>query len=196
MSQDAEFRERIQRIDALVKRLDSIPDPSLRAAAKELIQSVMDLHGAAVERTLEIVAGTEQGTATIDSLGDDPLVGSLLLLYGLHPLDLETRILRAIAKLQSIVRGYGGKANLVSSNVSSNEGEVCIQVHGIGSASAAKAARAAIEEEIYTFAPDLASLEIRGLEQFAGGDFVPIEKLIAMSSNGSFASPEATKGAI
>jgi hypothetical protein len=192
MSQDAEFRERIQRIGALVKRLDSIPDPSLHAAAKELIQSVMDLHGAAVERTLEIVAGSEEGTATIDSLGDDPLVGSLLLLYGVHPLDFETRVLRAIAKLQSLLRGYGGKANLVSSN----EGELCIQVHGIGSASAAKAARAAIEEEIYTFAPDLASLEIRGLEQFAAGDFVPIEKLIAISSSRSFASPEAAKGAI
>ena len=34
----------------------------------------------------------EPGHALIASLAGDDLVSSLLLLYGLHPLDLETRV--------------------------------------------------------------------------------------------------------
>ena len=44
---------------------------------------------------LEILAGAgEAGESILDSLGRDDLVASLLLLYGLHPLDFETRVQR------------------------------------------------------------------------------------------------------
>ena len=57
------------------------------------MQSLMDLHGAALEKALDIVAEAgEPGMSIIDRLGRDPLVSSVLILYGLHPEDLETRV--------------------------------------------------------------------------------------------------------
>ncbi len=50
-------RDDMQRIGELVQEIESIGDPAARAAAKDLVQSLMDLHGAALEKALEIVAG-------------------------------------------------------------------------------------------------------------------------------------------
>src|SRR3954451_15781752 len=79
---EKEFQQRIQKIEALVRQIESLADPAARASALELFQLVMDLHGASVERMMNIVfeAG-EPGQAIIDNLGRDDLVGSLLLLY-------------------------------------------------------------------------------------------------------------------
>jgi len=51
-----DFRDDMQRIGGLVAEIESIADPAVRAAAKGLMQSLMDLHGAALEKTLDIVA--------------------------------------------------------------------------------------------------------------------------------------------
>ena len=53
MAQDAAFQKRIQRIGELVEQLESAADPNARAMAKELLESLMALHGAALERILE-----------------------------------------------------------------------------------------------------------------------------------------------
>ncbi len=72
-------------------------DAEGRASAMELFQTIMDLHGAGLERMMEIVFdGGESGGEVIDKFARDDLVASLLLLYGLHPLDLETRVIEAI----------------------------------------------------------------------------------------------------
>src|SRR5260370_10768978 len=93
MTDSQEFRERVGRIDGLVQQLESTTDPASRAAAKELVQSLMDLHGGAIERILEIVlkAG-DSGARIIESLGKDELVSSLLVLYELHPDNFGTRV--------------------------------------------------------------------------------------------------------
>ena len=53
----------------------------------------MELHGAGLDRLMEIVAQAgASGYALMDDFAGDDLVASLLLLYGLHPHDLETRV--------------------------------------------------------------------------------------------------------
>ena len=46
MADDRDFREDMQRIGGLVQEIESIADPAVRAATKDLVQSLMDLHGA------------------------------------------------------------------------------------------------------------------------------------------------------
>ena len=49
----------------------------------------MELHGAGLERMLEIVrANGDSGQLILDSLGRDDMVSSLLVLYGLHPVGI------------------------------------------------------------------------------------------------------------
>ena len=56
MADDRDFREDMQRIGGLVQEIESIADPAVRAATTDLVQSLMDLHGAALEKALDIVA--------------------------------------------------------------------------------------------------------------------------------------------
>jgi Fe-S cluster biogenesis protein NfuA len=159
--EDKEFQQRIQKIEAMVRKIERLADPDARASALELFQLVMDLHGAAVERMLNIVfeAG-EQGGNIIDNLGRDDLVGSLLLLYGLHPLDLETRVIQALEKLSPYMRTHGGKVELIGIN----EGVVRLRLNvtSNGCGSTAQTLKVAVEEAIYDAAPDIAALEIEG----------------------------------
>src|SRR5262245_29997981 len=82
---DDALRQRIHRIDALVQQLRA-SDSELTAGALELLQIVMDLHGAALDRLMEIVAESgDAGWHLIESFGRDETVGNILLLHGLHP---------------------------------------------------------------------------------------------------------------
>jgi hypothetical protein len=76
-----EAQNQLKSIEALVHRIEKLADPALTATAKELVQLLMDLHGAGIERMLEIINQTAtSGPSIIDALGRDDLVRSLLLL--------------------------------------------------------------------------------------------------------------------
>src|SRR5271154_2077992 len=101
MSDDKDFQNKVQRIGELVGQLENIADPECRISAKALVQLLLDLHAVGLERVLEIIAKNgDSGQRTIDDLGRDPLVSSLLVLYNLHPLDLESRVAQAVEKLR------------------------------------------------------------------------------------------------
>jgi hypothetical protein len=190
MPEDREFQERIRGIEGLITRLEGMPDRSLWSAVRELLQSVMDLHGVALDRMLTILAEHDgQPGGLLESLSNDGLVGSLLLLHGLHPVDLKTRVRRALDKNESILRGYGARAELLDTL----DGNVQIQVRGVSSGHLAKSSRTAIEEAIYQAAPDVASLTILGLEQFSA-DFVPLDQLRMAVVNGHVAAQAGEGG--
>src|SRR6202451_4861191 len=115
MPDDKDFQVKVQRIGELVAELESITEPEARAGAKALVQLIFDLHATGLERTLEIIAKNgDAGQRAIEDLGGDPLVSSLRVLYGLHPLDLESRIEQAVEKVKPRVRKGGGELELVS----------------------------------------------------------------------------------
>ena len=84
---------------------------------------------------MEVVAENgESGQRTIDDLGRDPLVSSLLVLYGLHPLDLETRVAQAVEKVQPRVRKGGGELELLGhSRVAWSGCDLQVTGHACGS---------------------------------------------------------------
>jgi Fe-S cluster biogenesis protein NfuA len=178
MTDEARMQQRMERIAELVRRLDSNGGEEKRQS-KELMELVMNLHGEAIERICDrLRAGGEDGQKLLESLAADPVIASVLLLYGLHPLDLETRINRAIEKVRPVVLSYGGQLELVACQ----HGVVRVRVSGVENAHAARAARSAVEADLYAAAPDAASLTILGLEKFTSPDFVPLEQLGAMTA--------------
>jgi Fe-S cluster biogenesis protein NfuA len=173
-----DFREDMQRIGGLVQEMESIADPAVRAATKGLVQSLMDLHGAALEKALDIVAEAgEPGMSIIDRLSRDSLVSSVLILYGLHPEDLESRVMKAVDKMRSQLRKQGCEVELLGVN----DGAIRLRVetgsHTCGST--AKTVQATLEGAIYDAAPDLASLVIEGLEEKPATGFVALDKLMS-----------------
>jgi hypothetical protein len=174
MIDEDKLRHRVQRIADLVQRLESVADAGLKAQARELMESVMDLHGEALERMMtSIREAGEPGRQIQDVLSADPVVTSVLLLYGLHPLDFESRVRRAIEKAQPTLRQYGAGAELISATA----GAVRIRLRGVDNAFTARTVKSAMEEELYAAAPDATSLVIQGLEKFAAPDFVPLESV-------------------
>lgn len=178
VAEDKDFRNRVQRIGGLVQEIETIADPAVRATTKELVQSLMDLHGAALERAMEIVAGAgEPGMDLIDKLGRDSLVSSVLVLYGLHPEDLDSRILQAIERVKPQLRKQSCEVELLGFS----EGVVRLRVqkgeHTCGST--AKTVQATLEAAIYDAAPDLTSLTIEGLDGQPASGFVALDKLMA-----------------
>ena len=189
MADDKDFQHKVQRIGELVGELENIADPEARASAKALVQLLLDLHAIGLERVLEIVAQNgDAGQQVIDNLGRDPLVSSLLVLYNLHPLDLETRVAQAVEKVRPKVRKAGGELELLSHR----DGVVRLnlQVTGHACGSTGKTLKAMVEDALYESAPDLSHLVIEGAEEPDGSSgFVPLDKLGGVITASSVSEP-------
>lgn len=177
MPDDKDFQVKVQRIGELVHQLDNIADPEARAGAKALVQLLLDLHSVGLERVLEIVAKSgDPGQRTIDALGHDPLVSSLLVLYGIHPLDLESRVAEAVEKIRPRVRKGGGELELLG--IEDGVIRIHLQVTGHACGSTGKTLKTMVEDAVYEAAPDLTRLLVEGLQEEPGASgFVPLGKL-------------------
>jgi Fe-S cluster biogenesis protein NfuA len=122
----------------------------------------------------------ESGPRIIDELGQDPLVSSLLILYGLHPDELQTRVERKLQQTASKLHKMGAEAKLVSINGGEVRVRVRIEGHACGSTS--RTVQGTVEEAIYEAAPDLTSLVVEGLEEPADSGFIAVEKLIGAAT--------------
>ena len=182
MAEEREFQQQVQKIGDLVHDLESIADPASRDAAKKLVQLLMDLHGKGLERTLEIIFGSaKSGSDLIDELGEDPLVGSLLVLYGLHPEDLQTRVERKLEQIRAKLHKMGAAATLIALEDANVRVQLNIDGHACGSTK--QSARAVVEEALYEAAPDLNSLSVESLDPPASG-FVAVTQLLASAGAG------------
>ena len=188
MADDKDFQVKVQRIGELVGELENIEGAETRASAKALVQLLLDLHAVGLERVMEIVAkGDDAGQSTIDELGRDPLVSSLLVLYGLHPLDLESRVAQAVERVVPRVRKGGGELELLS-----NENGVVrlqLRVTGHSCGSTRNTLETMVEDALYEAAPDVSQLLIVGLEETDGSSgFVPLGKLGGVIASAPVAS--------
>ena len=201
MAQDAAFQKQVQRIGELVERLESTAAPDARALAKELVESLMALHGAALERMLEIAARTndaDAGRGIIERCAHDELVSSVLLLYGLHPEDLKTRVANALDKKRSFLESHSASAELVSIGA---DGTVTVRLHvkaSGGCGATAALVKSTIEGAIQDAAPDAATIVVE--ESGAGlkaAGFVPVTQLMSgglgLGNLASSAAPQAAR---
>ena len=176
-------QNQLQAIEALLQKIENINNPALTATAKELVQLLMEFHGAGIERMLEIVhQTTPSGASVISALGRDDLVRSLLLLYGLHPETLETRVIQALEKTRPYLKSHSGNVALVGID---ETGAVTLRLEGNchGCPSSSATLKLAVEEAIYDAAPDVTAILVQGQvqEKAPALGFVPISNL---TSNG------------
>src|SRR5271154_5913836 len=111
MPQEKELDEQIRRIEQLVNECNAIPDLQTRRKVQELLRTVMELHGAALDKLMNLIK--EEAPTLVDTLGNDEQVGSLLILHGLHPIPLETRMHQALRRTEGIFRGYGAHVEML-----------------------------------------------------------------------------------
>lgn len=179
MAQDAGFRAQVQKIGELVEQLETNADPHARATAKQLLESMMALHGAALERILEIASQSgEAGELVIRNCGNDELVSSVLLLYGLHPQDLISRVAHALEKKRAYLESHAAIAELVSI---AEDGTVTVRLtlktNGGGCGSTAAAIKVALEGALQDAAPDAASIVVEEAGSLTRSGFVSLAQL-------------------
>ncbi len=179
MANRNEFQQRAQAIEDLIRKLEQTADAELRAAAKRLVQALMELHGEGLERAMEIIYGSgAPGEAIIARLQRDELVKGLLLLHGLHPDDLETRVREALEKTRPYLQSHGGDVELLHVD---DAGVVKLRLDGScqGCPSSAVTLKLAIEDAIYAAAPDVTRLIVDGVTQphAPTPGYVPLEQL-------------------
>ena len=182
MDSEKEFQGKMRQLGTLVGELDQMPGGGSKVAARELVQLLMEVHRTGLERMMEVIfqAGTGASSAAIiDRLGQDPIVRNLLLLYSLHPDDLETRVLRALDVARARLRKLDCRVDLVSFH----EGAVQLRLHTSGHSrgSTIKDLRAIVEGAVYDLAPDLLSLTILAPEEESSSGFVPLQSLLKHS---------------
>jgi hypothetical protein len=170
MPSKPEFQQRLESIEQVIRQIEATGDPNVRTAARELVQLVMELHGAGLERILEILrSGGDSGQFLLEGMGRDDLVSSLLVLYGLHPVSLEERICQGIEKANRQMRSRSATVELIGME----DGAVRLNLKANGHGPALKEV---VEAAIYQAAPDVTSLVIEGAEEKQA--FVPIEMLL------------------
>ncbi len=182
MPQEKNLRGTGDRIEGLLQELGSVADPRVRANAEELVRLLMELYGSALARILEIVDDTGPAVEIYDRLAADDLVASLLVLHGLHPLNVETRIARALDRVRPYLGSHGGDVKLLGVQ----EGVVHLRLEGSchGCPSSTVTMKLAIEKAIEEAAPEVIRIEVEGASPAASA-----------ASNGNGAAPKISQTA-
>src|SRR5918992_1165139 len=109
---DQQLRERVGRIETLLGEIESFEDPEARARTAEMVQALLELYGEGLGRIVESVGRLGSEDLKDELLGDE-LITHLLLLHGLHPVDVETRVLGALDEVRPYLESHGGEAKLL-----------------------------------------------------------------------------------
>jgi len=163
MSESATLHEQ-RRIGELIETLEALPDPDAQACAKELVQGILKLHAAGLERLLAILLDRgEPGRTAVEAMARDQAVSALLLLHGLHPHDLSARVQQAVNQLHAQLGSQGIRIELL------HAGEPSVQVklsgRWQGKTFSATTLTHEIEQAIFEFAPEVSAIEIEGLAE-------------------------------
>jgi Fe-S cluster biogenesis protein NfuA/nitrite reductase/ring-hydroxylating ferredoxin subunit len=160
---DERLQERVTRMEALLGEIETLSDPNARAKAAEVVGVLLELYGEGLARMMEVVAEGEERERAFDAFAEDELVSHLLLLHGLHPLDLETRVVRALEEVRPYLLSHGGNVELLGVE----EGVARLRMQGScsGCPSSTVTLKLAIEEAIQKTAPDLERIQAEGVAE-------------------------------
>lgn len=174
-----EFQKHAEEIERLVQRVSCIADDNARTVALELLQSLMDLHGAVVSRVAEVLSASgEAGRTTLKKLGSDPLICGALVLYGVHPVPLNERITGALDKVAVQLRKHSASVELIE--IADAVVRVKVQSSGHGCGSSSATVKELVEQAILEAAPEVVEIAMEGLPS-SGFGFVPINMIHSAS---------------
>lgn len=158
-------------LEKQLARLDAITDPVARAAATDLVASLLEFHGAALERIFAAVeAKCGDTTGLFTELDRDPLVRSLLLLHDLHPSPLRERVESALREVEPRLAKREARAELVTAE----DGIVKVRITTSGAPHGPIAP--AVEQAIRAAAPDAEQVVVEETGP-APSTFVPLQSL-------------------
>src|SRR5829696_5396236 len=160
---DKGLQERVARMETLLEEIEALKDPNARSKAAEVVGVLLDLYGDCLARMMEVVARGEERERNFEAFAQDELISHLLLLHGLHPLDVETRVVGALEEVRPYLQSHGGNVELLGIE----GGVVRMRMEGScdGCPSSAMTLKLAIEDAVLKAAPDLEGVEAEGIPE-------------------------------
>jgi len=152
----------VEAVEVLLDQVEGFPEPQ-REVATELVSALLDMYGEGLARIV----------AACDVPVDDELVSHLLLLHGLHPVPIETRVGRALDEVRPYLVAHGGGVELLGIA----DGVVHLRLEGAcnGCPSSALTLRTAVEEAIARAAPDVERIDAEGAVEPSASGLLQIE---------------------
>jgi Fe-S cluster biogenesis protein NfuA len=159
---DDPLRGEGDRISALLGELEHSAGPTTWPRVQELVQRVVGLYGAGLERVLAaaVEAGAPPDRLT-QELGADALVASLLVLHGLHPRSVRERVEEALDTVRPYLASHAGDVELLDVD---DEGVVRLRWLGTcqGCPSSRITLEHAVERAIAEAAPEVTRVTVDG----------------------------------
>jgi Fe-S cluster biogenesis protein NfuA/nitrite reductase/ring-hydroxylating ferredoxin subunit len=152
----------VARVEELTAQLEAIGDPFARSCAEELAGALMGLYGEGLERIFETLEAEGPALAEVrERLAEDGVVASLMLIHGLYPVDLETRVVEALDSVRPYMESHGGNVELLGIV----DGVARLRLEGScnGCPASASTMELAIEQALQDAAPDLAGIDVEGV---------------------------------
>ena len=172
--------ERMRLLDRLIDDFEQKADPATRDLFGEVLRTILEIHSAGLQRTLDLIADSGCATELIHALAAEPAISSMLIVHDLHPHDLQTRVGAALDRARPYLASHGGEVELVRIDP---EGLVHLRLQGSchGCAGSRATLASLIEQGIYAAAPDVSGVVVDGLAddsplQGVSG-FVPLKEL-------------------
>jgi Fe-S cluster biogenesis protein NfuA/nitrite reductase/ring-hydroxylating ferredoxin subunit len=151
----------VDRVQELTERLEAVAGPEARSLAHELVGAVMEMYEGGLVRVMEVLQDADEDIR--ERLVGDGEFASLLLIHGLYPVDLETRVLQALESVRPYMESHGGDVELVAIT---DDDVVQLRLAGHCKTCAASAStlELAIKQALDEYAPDLAGMDVSGFE--------------------------------
>jgi Fe-S cluster biogenesis protein NfuA len=130
--------------------------------AEELVRLLVGLYGEGLAAIMAVLAQEgEPGRAITGRLTADPRVEGLLLLHGLHPLDVDARIQRALDQVRPYLGSHAGGVQYLGVT----DGIARLRLEGSchGCPSSTVTVRLAIEGAVQDAAPEVTEVVVEGM---------------------------------
>ena len=150
-----------ERVEELLASLRS-QGGAAAATAEELVGLLVGLYGEGLSHIVAALAdGGEAGRAMLDGLAADPVVEGLLLLHGLHPLDVDARIQRALDRVRPYLGSHAGGVQYLGVS----DGIARLRLEGTchGCPSSTVTVQLAIEGAVQDAAPEVTEVVVEGM---------------------------------
>jgi Fe-S cluster biogenesis protein NfuA len=152
-----DLRARSDRIELLVEEL-RLGEARCAERAEELLSLVCELYGEGLSRVVELVASSDE--ALLQRFVDDDVIASLLLVHGLHPVELADRVQRALDSVRPLLGAHGGDVEVVE--LDAVTGALRLRLLGScdGCPSSSLTLRLAVERAVLDAAPEVVTIDV------------------------------------
>jgi Fe-S cluster biogenesis protein NfuA/nitrite reductase/ring-hydroxylating ferredoxin subunit len=148
-----------ERIETLLNA-SSVSGTAAHERAEELVRQVTSLYGEGLARVLRILDAARVLEQPVwDALIADDVVAGLLLIHGLHPQDVRTRVENALESVRPYLATHGGDVELLDVT---GEGVVALRLLGScdGCPSSSVTLALAVESAVEAAAPEVTSIQV------------------------------------